>query len=102
MKALRTRDAGVRRGIAVGGTSRNSQAGYGLARRTGPLTCLLVGSTLQGFADPMNNNRPFIYPSNTGIAYSFTDDGYFESAQYRFNSNGAAYSLAPPLRREAC
>ncbi|GAA6005803.1 Rot1p [Rhodotorula paludigena] len=42
-----------------------------------------------GFADPMNNDRPFIYPSNTGIAYSFTDDGYFESAQYRFNSNAS-------------
>lgn len=43
----------------------------------------------QGFADPMNNNRPFIYPSNTGIAYSFTDDGYFETAWYRFQANGA-------------
>ena len=37
----------------------------------------------------MNNNRPFIYPSNTGIAYSFTDDGYFETAWYRFQANGA-------------
>lgn len=50
----------------------------------------------------MNNNRPFIYPSNTGIAYSFTDDGYFESAQYRFNSNGAARLLALLVRTESC
>jgi len=42
-----------------------------------------------GFADPMNNNRPFIYPSNTGIAYSFTDDGYFETAWYRFQANAS-------------
>ena len=38
----------------------------------------------------MNNDRPFIYPANTGIAYSFTDDGYFETAQYRFQGNGAS------------
>ncbi|KWU45627.1 hypothetical protein RHOSPDRAFT_32935 [Rhodotorula sp. JG-1b] len=42
-----------------------------------------------GFADPMNNDRPFIYPANTGIAYSFTDDGYFETAQYRFQGNAS-------------
>ncbi|GAA6013526.1 hypothetical protein JCM10207_008881 [Rhodosporidiobolus poonsookiae] len=42
-----------------------------------------------GFADPMNNDRPFIYPSNTGISFSFTDDGYFEEAQYRFNANAS-------------
>ncbi|KAM0746321.1 hypothetical protein T439DRAFT_136393 [Meredithblackwellia eburnea MCA 4105] len=42
-----------------------------------------------GFADPMNSNRPFIYPANTGISYSFTDDGYFEEAQYRFNANAS-------------
>lgn len=36
---------------------------------------------LQGFADPFNFDRPFIYPANTGISYSFTDDGYFEEAQ---------------------
>ncbi|CEQ42542.1 SPOSA6832_04372 [Sporobolomyces salmonicolor] len=37
----------------------------------------------------MNNNRPFIYPANTGISYSFTDDGYFEEAQYRFEANAS-------------
>lgn len=41
------------------------------------------------FADPMNNGRPFIYPANTGIAYSFTDDGYFEEAQYRYLPNAS-------------
>ncbi|BGP58357.1 Reversal of tor2 lethality [Rhodotorula sphaerocarpa] len=42
-----------------------------------------------GFADPMNNDHPFIYPANTGIAYSFTDDGFFETAQYRFKANAS-------------
>ena len=41
----------------------------------------------------MNNNRPFIYPSNTGIAYSFTDDGYFETAWYRFQANGQSANV---------
>lgn len=31
----------------------------------------------------------FTYPNNTGIAYSFTDTGFFEEAQYRYNYNGA-------------
>ncbi|WVR07802.1 hypothetical protein IAU60_004845 [Kwoniella sp. DSM 27419] len=29
----------------------------------------------------------FDYPQNTGMAYSFTNDGYFEEAQYRYNAN---------------
>ncbi|WWC94733.1 hypothetical protein V866_001581 [Kwoniella sp. B9012] len=29
----------------------------------------------------------FDYPNNTGMAYSFTNDGFFEEAQYRYNSN---------------
>lgn len=37
----------------------------------------------------MNNDKPFTYPVNTGIAYSFTDDGFFEEAQYRFNANAS-------------
>lgn len=49
---------------------------------------LTLISCLQGFADPMNNNKPFTYPVNTGISYSFTDTGYFEEAQYRFLGNG--------------
>lgn len=50
----------------------------------------------QGFADPMNNARPFIYPANTGISYSFTDSGFFEEAQYRFNGNGKSlYPISP-------
>ncbi|KAK1922045.1 chaperone for protein-folding within the ER, fungal-domain-containing protein [Papiliotrema laurentii] len=31
----------------------------------------------------------FTYPENTGIAYSFTNDGFFEEAQYRYTSNGS-------------
>jgi hypothetical protein len=39
-----------------------------------------------GFAQP--SNMSFTYPPVTGISYSFTNDGYFETARYRFNSNG--------------
>jgi len=61
---------------------------------TGNLTSLTgtwssgSGSVLTGpgFAQP--TNFTFTYPDNTGIAYSFTDDGHFEEAQYRFNANG--------------
>ncbi|KAH8082424.1 chaperone for protein-folding within the ER, fungal-domain-containing protein [Cristinia sonorae] len=38
-----------------------------------------------GFANP--NNRTFIYPPTAGVSYSFTGDGFFESARYRFNGN---------------
>ncbi|KDQ16137.1 hypothetical protein BOTBODRAFT_269161 [Botryobasidium botryosum FD-172 SS1] len=38
-----------------------------------------------GFANPVTYS--FNYPNVTGISYSFTADGYFEEAQYRFNSN---------------
>ncbi|KAI9633938.1 chaperone for protein-folding within the ER, fungal-domain-containing protein [Dioszegia hungarica] len=31
----------------------------------------------------------FTYPNNTGISYSFTNTGYFEEAQYRYNSNAS-------------
>lgn len=41
----------------------------------------------------MNNAAPFHYPNTTGIAYSFTDDGYFEEAQYRFLANGQFETL---------
>ncbi|GAA6039230.1 hypothetical protein JCM8097_000481 [Rhodosporidiobolus ruineniae] len=46
-------------------------------------------TTGPSFADPMNNDQPFTYPANTGISFSFTDDGYFEEAQYRFNANAS-------------
>jgi hypothetical protein len=38
-----------------------------------------------GFANPVSYS--FEYPKTTGISYSFSTDGYFEEAQYRFNSN---------------
>lgn len=50
-------------------------------RSTISLTSLSLSARRQGFADPFNFDRPFIYPQNTGISYSFTDDGYFEEAQ---------------------
>jgi len=39
-----------------------------------------------GFASPSNTS--FTYPPTTGISYSFTADGYYEIARYRFTSNG--------------
>jgi hypothetical protein len=39
------------------------------------------------FANPANMS--FNYPKTTGISYSFTIDGFYEIARYRFNSNGS-------------
>jgi len=41
--------------------------------------------TGNGFADPATVS--FGYPNTTGISYSFTEDGYYEIARYRFVSN---------------
>ncbi|EZF24093.1 hypothetical protein H112_03327 [Trichophyton rubrum D6] len=38
-----------------------------------------------GFYDPIKDR--LIEPSHTGISYSFTEDGYFEEAQYRAIAN---------------
>ncbi|KAI0727163.1 chaperone for protein-folding within the ER, fungal-domain-containing protein [Fomitopsis betulina] len=43
--------------------------------------------TGSGFANPADES--FTYPNTTGISFSFTEDGYFEIARYRFNSNGS-------------
>jgi len=43
--------------------------------------------TGSGFANPANES--FIYPKTTGVSYSFTGDGYYEIARYRFVSNGS-------------
>jgi hypothetical protein len=40
-----------------------------------------------GFANPANMS--FNYPKTTGISYSFSDDGWYEIARYRFNGNGS-------------
>jgi len=40
-----------------------------------------------GFANPANQS--FTYPRVTGVSYSFTDDGFYEIARYRFNGNGS-------------
>jgi len=39
-----------------------------------------------GFANPANES--FTYPKTSGIGYSFTTDGFYEIARYRFVSNG--------------
>jgi len=38
-----------------------------------------------GFSNPANES--FQYPKTTGISYSFTSDGFYEIARYRFVSN---------------
>ncbi|KAG6902421.1 hypothetical protein C0995_000347 [Termitomyces sp. Mi166 len=40
-----------------------------------------------GFANPANQS--FAYPKTTGISYSFSGDGFYEIARYRFNGNGS-------------
>ncbi|CCL99529.1 uncharacterized protein FIBRA_01547 [Fibroporia radiculosa] len=40
-----------------------------------------------GFANPAD--RTFTYPNTTGISYSFTEDGFYEIARYRYTSNGS-------------
>ncbi|KAF8237214.1 hypothetical protein L208DRAFT_1248765 [Tricholoma matsutake] len=40
-----------------------------------------------GFANPANES--FFHPQTTGISYSFSTDGYYEIARYRFASNGS-------------
>ncbi|TFK48817.1 hypothetical protein OE88DRAFT_1684239 [Heliocybe sulcata] len=41
--------------------------------------------TGSGFANPANMS--FTYPKTTGISYSFTTDGFYEIARYRFTAN---------------
>jgi hypothetical protein len=40
---------------------------------------------LQGFYDPLNDKM--IEPAHTGISYSFTGDGHYETAYYRAIAN---------------
>lgn len=42
-----------------------------------------------GFATPANTS--FTYPPTTGVSYSFTSDGFYEVAQYRFVSNATRH-----------
>ncbi|KAH6912720.1 ROT1 protein [Coprinopsis sp. MPI-PUGE-AT-0042] len=39
------------------------------------------------FVDP--SKLEFKYPRNTGVSYSFSQDGFYEIARYRFNGNGS-------------
>jgi len=43
--------------------------------------------TGDGFANPAAQS--FKYPRTTGVSYSFSDDGFYEVARYRFNGNGS-------------
>ncbi|KAJ7140905.1 chaperone for protein-folding within the ER, fungal-domain-containing protein [Mycena epipterygia] len=40
-----------------------------------------------GFANPAQES--FTYPKATGVGYSFSDDGWYELARYRFVANGS-------------
>lgn len=40
-----------------------------------------------GFANPLN--QTFIFPKTTGMSYSFSSDGFYEIARYRFTGNPA-------------
>ncbi|KAJ7116304.1 chaperone for protein-folding within the ER, fungal-domain-containing protein [Mycena epipterygia] len=40
-----------------------------------------------GFANPAQES--FVYPNTTGVGYSFSDDGWYELARYRFASNAS-------------
>ncbi|KAJ7274586.1 chaperone for protein-folding within the ER, fungal-domain-containing protein [Mycena haematopus] len=40
-----------------------------------------------GFANPAQES--FTYPNTTGVGYSFSDDGWYEIARYRFASNAS-------------
>ncbi|KAL7412927.1 chaperone for protein-folding within the ER, fungal-domain-containing protein [Mrakia frigida] len=44
-------------------------------------------TTGMGFVSPLNYS--FTYPATTGMAYSFTGDGFFEESAYRFVSNAS-------------
>lgn len=46
---------------------------------------IYANEVLQGFYDPVNEK--FIEPKHTGISYSFTADGHYESAYYRAIAN---------------
>ncbi|KAJ7768760.1 chaperone for protein-folding within the ER, fungal-domain-containing protein, partial [Mycena olivaceomarginata] len=40
-----------------------------------------------GFADP--EEETFVYPNATGVGYSFSDDGWYELARFRYIANGS-------------
>ncbi|KAF7357989.1 hypothetical protein MVEN_00845900 [Mycena venus] len=40
-----------------------------------------------GFADP--TQETFTYPKNSGVGYSFSDDGWYELARFRYSANGS-------------
>ncbi|GAA6037977.1 hypothetical protein JCM8097_009519 [Rhodosporidiobolus ruineniae] len=45
------------------------------------------GQVLTGPSFGVPYNESFVYPSVAGYSFSFTDDGYFEQAQFTWNSN---------------
>ncbi|RPD56669.1 hypothetical protein L226DRAFT_537895 [Lentinus tigrinus ALCF2SS1-7] len=70
-----------------------AQTDFTSAHNVTPITGTWASGSKQvvtgsGFANPAN--MTFTYPAVTGVSYAFTDDGWYESARYRFNSNGSS------------
>lgn len=40
-------------------------------------------------------------PNNTGISYSFTDDGFFEEAKYQFTANRELFTPHFRIERQS-
>ena len=51
----------------------------------------------QGFYDPGNDK--LIEPKHTGISYSFSEDGHYESAYYRAIANRMSFVASAQLAR---
>jgi hypothetical protein len=74
-------------GLLVAQTAAQTDPGPGAASISGTWSSgaknVLTGP---GFCNPVTST--FTYPATAGISYSFTQDGYFEEALYRFTGNG--------------
>ncbi|KAN0061718.1 Reversal of tor2 lethality [Thecaphora frezii] len=70
-------------------TTDSTPVTYGLNNVTSLVGTWSSGSqaveTGLGFFNPIIQR--FTLPSNAGISYSFTEDGFFETSKYRFESN---------------
>jgi len=69
-----------------------AQDPFGPAHNTTPITGTWSSGTQQvvpgeGFANPAAET--FFYPRTAGVGYSFSDDGWYELARFRFVANGS-------------
>ncbi|KAF7349126.1 Proteasome subunit [Mycena venus] len=78
--------------FAASSASAQGNVEYNAAHNVTPITgTWSSGSkhvvTGPGFANPAQET--FTYPKTTGVGYSFSDDGWYEIARYRFASNAS-------------